>query len=184
MELIPALEATFDHTHTLMEHVRPDQYGSPTPCSEWDVRALLAHITGVVTNIGLGAAGRDLLPDVGAFELAGDPAAQFKDAAATTLAAWTATGLEGEVNIGAGPMPAQVGAMINLLDTAQHSWDLARATGQDGELPAGVAEAALGAARVVVNDDIRQFAGFAPAQTAGAGASTTEQLAAFLGRTV
>lgn len=184
MEIVPALEATFDHTYAVMGRVRPEQLGAATPCSEWDVAALMAHTTGVVTNIGLGAAGRDLLADVGAFELGSDPAAQFKDAAATTLAAWKATGLEGEVNIGAGPMPAQVGAMINLLDTAQHAWDLARATGQDSELPPEVAEVALAAAHAVVSDDIRQFAGFSDAQPVGADASGADQLAAFLGRKV
>lgn len=184
MELVPALEATFDRTHALISGVRPDQLRAPTPCAEWDVRALLAHVTGVVTNMGLGVSGQELLPDVGAFELGADPAAQFQTAAATTLAAWKANGLEGEVNVGAGPMPAVVAANINLLDTATHAWDIARATGQDGELPEDVAAAALASAHMVVTDDIRQFAGFTEAQPVGAGASTTDQLAAYLGRTV
>jgi uncharacterized protein (TIGR03086 family) len=184
MELVPALEATFDRTHALVAGVRPDQLGEPTPCAEWDVRALLAHVTGVVTNMGLGVSGQDLIPDLAAFELGADPAAQFEAAAATTLAAWKANGLEGEVNVGAGPMPAMVAANVNLLDTATHSWDIARATGQDGELPAEVAETALAAAHMVVTDDIRKFAGFTDAQPVGADASPTQQLAAYLGRTV
>jgi uncharacterized protein (TIGR03086 family) len=184
MELVPALEATFDRTQTLIAGVRPDQLGEPTPCAEWDVRALLAHVTGVVTNMGLGVSGQDLLPDVSALELAADPAAQFRDAAATTLAAWKANGLQGEVNVGAGPMPAAVAANINLLDTATHAWDIATATGQDGELPAEVAEMALAAAHMVVTDDIRKFAGFSDAQPVGGDASPTRQLAAYLGRKV
>ena len=42
------------------------------------------------------------------------------------LAAWTARGLEGQIDIGAGPMPAVAGISINLLDTTTHSWDIAR----------------------------------------------------------
>ena len=105
MEMLDALSQTFDHASKVVAGVRPDQLDAPTPCREWAVRDLLAHTTGVVINMGRGAAGRPLLPDVNGIALEGDVGTQFRAEADRTLAAWTARGLDGEVNIGAGPMP-------------------------------------------------------------------------------
>ena len=66
-------------------------------------------------------------------------------------------------------MPASVALGINLLDTAVHSWDVARCTGQDTNLPDTVALAAHACAKQIVSDEIRGFAGFAPAVSTGPG---------------
>ena len=181
METLEALSQTFDHTASVIASVRPDQMTAPTPCSEWDVRKLLTHTVGVVTNIGNGLRG-DEMSDPNGIALDDDVAAQFRGAAASTLAAWRAAGLDGEINIGAGPMPASVAASINLLDTTAHAWDIARATGQSEELPADLASTALAAAQLVVDDDTRKFAGIDAAVAVGPDATPTEALVAFLGR--
>src|SRR5437588_13105694 len=121
MELLDALSQTFDHTTKIVAGVKNDQLGQPTPCTQWDVQSVLSHMFGVVANIGRGASGQELCADVNAFPLEADRAAQFRAEADRTLAAWTAHGLDGEVDIGAGPMPAQAGLSINLLGTATHS---------------------------------------------------------------
>jgi len=182
MELVDALDASFAHAGTVVAGVRPEQLAASTPCSEWDVRALLAHMIGVVDNIGRGVRGDELLADPNATVLGDDPGAQFQSVAATTIAAWRGAAPDAEVNIGAGPMPAMVGASINLLDTTAHAWDLARATGQPEDVPAEVTTAAMGAAEMVVSPEIREFAGIKPAVPVGADASPTEQFVAFLGR--
>ncbi len=146
------------------------------------MQQLLAHMFGVVANMGRGARGEALLDDVNAFALETDLSAQFRAEADGTLAAWTARGTEGEVNIGAGPMPVPAGLSINLLDTAMHSWDIARATGQETRLPDELAETVLGVCRGFVSDEIRGFAGFDPAIDIASDAPPTDQLAAFLGR--
>jgi uncharacterized protein (TIGR03086 family) len=182
MEMLDALSRTFDHGTTIVGGVTPDQLDAPTPCRDWDVRALLGHTMGVVVNIGNGAAGEELLADLNALPLETDLQAQFRREADRTLAAWTKRGLEGEVDIGAGPMSAEVGLRINLLDTATHTWDLARATGQDADLPDEIAATLLEVSHVVVTDDIRSFGGFDAALPVDATASPTDQLAAYLGR--
>jgi len=182
MELLDALAATFDHTATIVAGVTPDQLDATTPCSAWDVRALLAHTIGVVTNMGLGVRGEALLGDLNATELEPDLGVQFSTVAGATMAAWRSVGLDAEVDVGAGPMPAMVAASINLLDTAAHSWDIARATGQPSELSADVAVAVMEACRMVVTDEVRSFAGFDAAVPVPADASPTTQLVAFLGR--
>ena len=182
MELLDALSQSFDHTHKVIGGVGPDQLGAATPCSEWDVQALLSHTLGVVANMGRGVSGQDLLTDMNAFPLETDVAAQFRREADTTLAAWTARGLDGEVNIGAGPMPVAAGLSINLLDTATHSWDIASATGQDANLPDDLAATVLAVCQGFITEEVRGFAGFDAAVTVGPDATATEQMVAFLGR--
>jgi len=182
MELLDALSQTFDHATKVVGGVQPDQLGARTPCTEWDVRALLSHMTGVVNNMGRGARGEDLLPNMEQFPLEDDLGSQFRTGAEHTLASWKATDPSGNVNIGAGPMPAQAAMSINLIDTATHSWDVARATGQDGTLSDELATMVLGVAQGVVNDDVRKFAGILPPIEISTGAAPTDQLAAFMGR--
>jgi uncharacterized protein (TIGR03086 family) len=179
MDVIDALEQTFDHAQGVIAGVRADQYGAATPCEDWTVRDLLDHMIGVVDGLGTAAAGKAPTP----FELADDPAGQFETASAAAVAAWRQPGvLDRVVDAGPGPMPGRVLASINLLDTATHTWDLATATGQPPELPEPVAAAALEASRLVITDEIRPGR-FGPEQGAHDAATTTQRLAAFLGRT-
>lgn len=182
MELVEALSQTFDHAAKVVAGVGPDQLDDPTPCREWNVQTLLAHIVGVVVNMGRGASGGELLADTNTFPLGDDRGAQFRQEADRTLAAWRARGLDGAVNIGAGPMPAPAALTVNLIDTATHSWDIARATGQDAALPDDLAAMVLSVSERFVGDDIRAFAGFDPAIPVGGDATPTERLVAFLGR--
>jgi uncharacterized protein (TIGR03086 family) len=182
MDLLEALAQTFDHATKVVAGATDDKLGNPTPCREWDVRAVLTHMTGVVANMGLGASALDLLPDITAYELRDDRVSQFRSEADRTLAAWTERGLSDEVNVGAGPMPVAAAMRINLLDTATHSWDIARATGQGEELPDDLATFVLECCEGIVTDQIRGFAGIDPAVPVTADATPTQRLVAFLGR--
>lgn len=181
MQMIDALEQVYAHTGTVISGVKPTQLDGPTPCNEWNLRQLLTHTVGVVANIGHGVKGEELR-DIMSFPLAADPGPQFEQIAAENLAAWRSRGLDGETNIGAGPMPATSAIGINLLDTLTHAWDIARATGQSEELPEASAELVLGICKGFITDEARKFAGFAGAVEPPAGATVTQQLVAFLGR--
>jgi uncharacterized protein (TIGR03086 family) len=177
--MVGALEQTFDNAGTVIAGVRAEQYDDKTPCAQWSVRDLLAHTIGVVAGLGAAAAGEP----PASFELSPDPAAQFAQVSAASLAAWRAPGvLDRTLESPAGPMPGRALLAINLLDTATHTWDLATATGQSQELPAAVATSAMEASRMIVDDELRPGR-FAPEQAAPADATPTQQLVAFLGRT-
>lgn len=179
MDIIDALEQTFNHAHGVIAGVRADQYDDRTPCSEWSVRDLLDHMVGVVAGLGSAAAGNEPAP----FELGDDPAAQFQAAAAAAMPAWRRPGvLDAIIDAGPGPMPGRVLAGINLMDTATHTWDLATATGQPVTLPDDVAAAAIEASRATIVPEIRAGR-FAPEVDVPSGASSTDALVAFLGRT-
>jgi uncharacterized protein (TIGR03086 family) len=179
MELIDALDRTFVHAHDVVASVRPDQYDHTTPCDEWTVRDLLEHMIGVVDGLGAAASGGSPEP----FTLGADPAAQLCEASTSAMAGWRTPGvLDRIVDAGPGPMPGRALASINLLDTATHTWDLAVATGQPSALPDDLATAALEASHAIVNAELRPGR-FGPEVPVPAGATSTDALVAFLGRT-
>ena len=47
MEILEALDLTFQHAQQVIDNVRPDQLDNKTPCPEWTVRDLLEHQIGV-----------------------------------------------------------------------------------------------------------------------------------------
>lgn len=187
MELLPALETTFDHAHRVIARIGPEQAHESTPCRDWDLEQLVGHTMSVVANIGravggpAASAGEDATDDAG-FRLTTDAGERFRQLADTTLAAWRTADLTATVDIGAGPMPAETALAINLLDTGTHSWDIARATGQDETMPDGLAEYILSLVDGFITDDIRGFAGFDPAVPIDDHAMASHRLAAFLGR--
>lgn len=179
MDLIEALDRTFQHTHGVIAAVPSAKLDAGTPCEEWRVRDLLEHMIGVVAGLGAAASGTAPSP----FELGDDPAAQFEVIAKATLDAWSAPGaLERVIDGPAGALPGTVYAGINLLDTATHSWDLATACGLPSALPDDVAALALEVSRQTIAPEIRPGR-FGDEVSAASGAGATDQLVAFLGRT-
>ena len=180
MDLVNTLDHTFQHAQQVIAGVRPDQYDDNTPCTEWTVRDLLNHQIGVVAGLGAAAAGTPR----GEFTLSADPGGQFAEAAAATLAAWRTPGvMERTLESAAGPMPGHVLASINLVDTATHTWDLAKATDQPAKLPDDVAAAALEASRMIITAPDMRGSRFGPEIPAPDDADATDLLVAFLGRT-
>jgi uncharacterized protein (TIGR03086 family) len=181
-DLVQALDETFDYAAGVVKGVRPEDLDAPTPCTEWDLRNLLRHMTGVVVNMGRGAAGEELLADLNGYELEDDVGVQFSAELARTLAAWKARGLEGQVDVGAGPMPVPAAISVNLVDTSTHAWDVATATGQDAALPEELAATILGVAEGFVGPELRQAVGIGPPVPVPDDASATDRLVAFMGR--
>lgn len=177
---------------TLVDGVRPAQWGSPTPCSEWDARALLNHVVfgnRSFTSILHGDPAppqeqirtmrdRDYLGD--------DPAAAWRDSADGLLAAFTGPDVLGrEFRSPLGPLPGAGLARLRITETLVHGWDLARATGQSAPFPQEIVEATLSFTRRQLSDgSVRSALPFAAEQPAAADAPTLDQLAALLGRTV
>ena len=179
MELLPALSRTFDQMHRVASGVTANDYARATPCSDWDVAALMTHAFGVVDTMGTVAGGGA----PGAFALDRDaPSAQFRTLADKALAAWRTDGvLQREMTLGAGPMPGEMYASINVLDTLAHAWDLAIATDQDATIDDDLATFTLGLCEQIIRPEIRGGR-FDDAVPTSPDASATERLVAFLGR--
>jgi uncharacterized protein (TIGR03086 family) len=171
MDSVSALEAAFAHTGKIVDNITPEQMGASTPCRDWDVSALLEHTTGVVGAFA-GAVGGNS-PGEGA---------GFGAVANGALEGWRTFDLNSTIDFPQPGTPGQAVAAIQLMDVCGHAWDLAKATGQPTELDAELCEAAMAAAQMVVSDELREGRFDAPVDAAGA--SATDQFAAFLGRQV
>jgi uncharacterized protein (TIGR03086 family) len=182
MDTLDALDQSFATTRTVVAEVRPEHMSLPTPCSEWDVRALLAHMLGSIDALGAAAARSSTEP--AGREVSDDVLEAYDDATATALATWRAPGaLDGDVTLPIGiTMPATVAAGVSTADCIVHGWDLKQALGGELELDPELAEHVLGVSSAVVTPDFRGPNTFGPEVTVGADASPTARLVAFLGR--
>jgi len=176
-----SLQQVFEQADRVIAGVRADQLDDPTPCPEWNVRALLRHMVGVIENLGRRARSREPI-DVDNYELEPKFLNQFRRVARSTMLAFQSRPLTDEVEMFDGLTLVATLLRLNVLDTAAHTWDLARATGQDPELPAELADAALKAAQFEVPLDDRPPEIFAPPVEVGPDATPTERLVAYLGR--
>jgi uncharacterized protein (TIGR03086 family) len=182
MDPLDALDRSFATTRTVVAQVRPEHLSLPTPCSEWDVRALLAHMLGSIDALGAAAARSPAEPP--AREVSDDVLEAYDDATAAAMATWREPGaLDGEVTLPIGiTMPAAVAAGVSTADCIVHGWDLQRALGGDLELDTELADHVLGVSSGIVTPEFRGPNTFGPEVTVGADASPTDRLVAFLGR--
>lgn len=122
----------------IVHNVKPAQLANPTPCTDYDVRALLNHLLFWGPSL-VGAARKELVPPPAAGEsevdLTDDWATALAAYAQRLAAAWGEPGAWAGVTHMGGPMelPAElVGGMV-AGEIVVHGWDLARATGQRPE---------------------------------------------------
>ena len=122
----------------LVARIRDDQWSLPTPCTEWDVRALVNHVVGEdLWTVPLMHEHR--IADVGdKFDgdvLGGDPKETAARAAGQAVAAVSEPGaLERTAHLSFGDCPATEYAYQLLADHLIHGWDLAVAIGADRHL--------------------------------------------------
>lgn len=134
--------------------VPDDAWGAPTPCRDYDLRALVDHL-GWGTVLSQRAATRMPLerdwsvPEPPPFLAGKEPSAWAAalapelDAAADAWAdpaAW-----EGETVMGSATMPASVVGPMMLAEFVLHGWDVARAAGAPYEVPDELGAAVLAA---------------------------------------
>ncbi|WP_250030915.1 TIGR03086 family metal-binding protein [Paractinoplanes maris] len=130
----------FDSTVAVLDKVDPGSLDAPTPCQDWDVRALTNHLLLVAAALELAGRGEPIPDDHWAAEDAGT----FRAHAAAATALWAADeAWNRPVRMASMPMPAPMAVSMLVSDVVIHGWDLARATGQEFRCDDDVAEAAL-----------------------------------------
>jgi uncharacterized protein (TIGR03086 family) len=131
--------AGFERT---LRSVRPDGWSAPTPCPDWDVRALVNHVTRGNLNyrdlVG-GATAAEFLRMRDADALGTRPVAAFVSSVTACAEAFSAPGaLDRLVDYPLGTLTGRRALAVRTVDTAVHTWDLARAVGADDTLDAGL----------------------------------------------
>jgi uncharacterized protein (TIGR03086 family) len=165
--------------------VHTGQFGGPTPCTDWDVRALLNHLI-LWTAYSLearaqgGSVGQELMDR----DFAADPgfAVAYRAQLDRALAAWAdPAAWERELPVMGTATPAADIAALSIAELVLHGWDLAAATGQRYTVTDTAAAAAARA--VEANADLfRQYKGFAEPVEVPATESALDRLLAASGR--
>ncbi len=174
---IDLYSAAVKGTREIIGGVQSSQLGDSTPCSEWNVQALMDHIVGGTGMLWASLAGAAPETPQGS-----SPAAAFDAATAKALDAAKAPGaLEKTVQSPAGDMPGGQLLGVLFMDTLVHGWDLAKATGQSTDMPADLAETCY-AMFGPMADEWRKTGVFGPRVEVANDASTQVKLLGALGR--
>jgi uncharacterized protein (TIGR03086 family) len=164
--------------------VRAEQWSASTPCSEWDVRALVNHVGGEymwVTELMAGRTVADVGDKFDGDVLGDDPVARVALAQEAAAAAFDEPDAASRtVQLSFGATPAMDYARQMAVDSVIHSWDLARAIGADESLDPELVDYAY-AEMVKSADDWRAGGAFGPEREAS-DQSTQAKLLALTGR--
>jgi len=184
-DLLAALDRALAGTGRLIAGIKGEQWSASTPCTDWDVRAVVDHLT--AGHLYFAALVCDEPPDRSRAQHAGDGVAAYRSAAAALRAAFAQPGVLDRVyQASIGPAPGAVLVHVRIGELLVHGWDLARATGQAPDLPADLAAQELTLWQAQFGGSLGNGAGlpFAPAQPVAPEAPAIDQLAAFAGRPV
>jgi uncharacterized protein (TIGR03086 family) len=173
-------------TESVVAAVRPDQLTLPTPCAEYDARALLSHMVGGLNRIAVVGEGGDGLAVPARADGVPDDGwlAAYQPARARVTAAWADDDkLDALVEVPWGKVPGRIAVSGYVLEILTHGWDLARATGQPTELDPDLASWVLAAAQRILPPEPRGGeVPFGPVVPVPTDAPPYARLAAWLGR--
>lgn len=112
----------------LVSGVRDEQLGGPTPCAEWTVAGLLAHVHQFAVVFADNARKQPTRPPE---TLVDDWREEIPRQLDDLVAAWRPeSAWRGRVEAGGVGMDAADNAVVAIEELIVHGWDLARATGQ------------------------------------------------------
>jgi uncharacterized protein (TIGR03086 family) len=182
MDVISALEQSYDQTVKLVTRLTPAEFDALTPCVGWDVRATLNHMLGAMWMFTLVNQGHPADEDAG--DMIGDDAKLAVTAAAKeNLASWRQPGaFEGDRSYVFGTLPAVGAAILNLGEVVVHSWDVAKATGRELAIDPAVAQLIYDWADSIPLNEFRHHGAFGPEVAVPVSASISDRLVGLLGR--
>jgi uncharacterized protein (TIGR03086 family) len=183
----PLYDSALSWVLGLVREVRTEQLTAPTPCSELDVRALLAHLVATVDRAA--ALGKGVDATTVPWSVPQVPGDDWAGAYAQAIdAMWTvwrdgSDRLDRMVRAPFGEVPGRAAVMAYTSETLVHGWDLAVATGQDAEADPAVAAPVLALMERLLPAHPRGgHVPFAEPVVPREGAGPTERLANWCGR--
>ncbi len=178
MDPLVAHQRSQDTFARVFGNVTSDQLSAPTPCTEWDVRALIDHVIGGNQRVVERAGGQPAsLPE------------DLKSALRASARAAQDTFAEPEAltrtyQLPIGEIPGTTFIELRTSDLLAHAWDLARATGQPTDFDPELAEYVLGFSKQMMSRSGLRGDGrpFGEEQPCGDDRPVADRVAAFLGR--
>jgi uncharacterized protein (TIGR03086 family) len=160
--------------------------GRVTPCAQWQVRELLAHMIWMQRVFAGGLGDAAVPPEAPEVHDGEDVAGHFARASAAAMDAWRTTDwAEMTLQLPFSQIPAPIGLRVFVGDALIHTWDLARALGQPYAIPDDLAGPQLELMEQYYDPANRgPQAAFDLAAPCPDGASTSDRLIALSGRTL
>ncbi len=174
------LARAVDHALACLDAADGADLSRPTPCADWDLRALLDHVNDSLLALHEAAALGRVFPETGDYT-GRDPIALLRDRATRLVGAWTPPAPRREVALGELELTSAIVATTGALEVAVHGWDVARACGADGTVPDELAEEMLDLVSLLVTAEDRPARFAAPVVTPF-WAAPGDRLVALLGR--
>jgi uncharacterized protein (TIGR03086 family) len=188
-EIVSLDDRAVQVTVAVVARTGPRDLTRPTPCGEWTLSDLLAHMTVQHDGFAAAAAGDGADPAHWQLRPRADPVREYSAAADRVRAAFAAPGvLDREFALPEiSPVlrfPAARAISFHFVDYVVHGWDVARSLGLDYVLEPDLLAAALPVARAVPGGKTRQVPGaaFAPGLTVPDDAAPLEEILTLLGR--
>jgi uncharacterized protein (TIGR03086 family) len=164
----------------VLVNVTSDQLSWPTPCDEWDVKALIDHVISGNQRVVKRSGGQvaPLPEDLGAALRATAEAAQETFAEPQALAR--------TYQLPIGEIPGTTFLELRTSDLLTHAWDLAVATGQPTDLDPELADYVLAFSKQMMSRPGLRGEGrpYGGEQPCGDERPAADRVAAFLGRTL
>lgn len=184
-EVVSLYTRAVDAFLAAVDQVPDGAWAAPTPCTDWDVRALVNHVVGEDRWVVPLLEGRTIaeVGDALDGDLLGDaPREAAAEAGKAAAAAMSEPGaLQRTVHLSFGDFSGADYAWQMLADHVVHTWDLAAATGQDRVLDPHLV-AATAAWWAGWEAAYRGAGAVGPAVDVGPGASEQDRLIASFGR--
>ncbi len=173
------MQRALDYARAALDTITPADLDRPTPCTDWTLAGLLAHMDDALdafAEAAIGSVGlRSAAPAPLAVRVQG-----LQTKACSLLTAWM-NATTAYVDLAGHPIPVDVVARLAALEIAVHGWDVGATTGRGTPLPDRLAEGLLPMAlQVALEGDDR----FAPPVPVTRDAATSDHVLALLGRRV
>jgi uncharacterized protein (TIGR03086 family) len=184
LDPLVALDAATGQFRRHLALVADDEWTAATPCTDWDVHYLVAHVVGGNRFASLVLAGRTAAEAmqvvIGSPQLGADPLGAFTETSAEQRERFGQPGaLDRLVDHPLGELTAARFLDLRTFDVALHSWDLATAIGCPGELDPSLAEHVLD---IVLDEAPGMGFGIEPCGDVEPEATTMERLLDLCGR--
>jgi uncharacterized protein (TIGR03086 family) len=170
----------------IVREVADDEWDLPTPCADWDVRTVVAHVVVGDSQIPQLFAGEAVeeLEEYSPTVLGTNPLAAWRGTALAAIRAFAAPGaLERRYPHPVGNVRGRTVIGFRISDSLVHAWDIAQAVGEDVLLDPELCEYALDFWFPMATT-LSSSGYYSPALMPAADAGPAERLLALLGRQV
>ena len=176
MDDFTSAELALAALHHVTEGIGDDDLDRPTPCTDWDVRALAEHLIRTVAGLGAAAGIEAAAPEEGSVDQ------RIQQLTQPILYEWRRRGLGGDIFFGGRTLPARLALGIASLELAVHGWDFGVAVDRPISISDSHADYVLSLARQTLTEQSRAVAGFDPPVPIPDSTGALDPLVAFTGR--